>query len=133
MSINHLIENAKRGQIVQVEELIRSGLKDNQKDAVGNSALHWAAAGGYIEIATLLIRNAQSQVNLKNASGDTPLHKAAWKNQFEMSQFLLSNGADLDAANSEGQTPVALARNKELRNLLSPPIEVNEFDDDDDE
>lgn len=46
----------------------------NMKDAIGSTALHYAAQGGHVDAVTALLK-AKANINAVNNSGDTPLHK----------------------------------------------------------
>ena len=60
-----------------------------------------------IHTASVLIKhgsNVQSSCN----SGNTPLHMACARN-LELSRLLIDNGADINAVNARGQTPIRFA------------------------
>ena len=48
--IKFLIEAAKRGNEDQVEVQLQKGDDVNLRDALGNTALHWAASGGHTDV-----------------------------------------------------------------------------------
>lgn len=50
-------------------------------------------------------------VNMSDCFGDTPLHFAVKNTNPLVASLLLSLGADIDAVNTSGQTPLALAQN----------------------
>jgi hypothetical protein len=58
--------------------LLENGANPNQKDAVGNTALHLAACTNNIEVITLLL-TAGTDINSLDNSGRTPLHLAQSK------------------------------------------------------
>jgi ankyrin repeat protein len=58
-------------------------------------------------------------VNLTNKTGDTALHMAATRGLSAVVQFLVDNGASLDAKNTKGQTPLAA--------VLVPPQRIPGF------
>jgi ankyrin repeat protein len=55
----------------------------------GNTALHFAAANGHVEVAKLLLK--QNHILTKNSEGNTPLHWAAERGQAEIVQILTAN------------------------------------------
>lgn len=64
---------------------------------LGNTALHYAAQNGHIELCEVLIRagvtrDARTKVNC------TPLHLAAQEGHLSVVQLLLSSGADVHAS-----------------------------------
>jgi hypothetical protein len=50
--------------------------------------------------------------------GNTPLHLAVIRNNPDIVQLLIRNGADLDAQNPAGNTPLQLAKNPNISKLL---------------
>ncbi len=91
---------ARNGDLGTVEAL----LKDNRQlvfsqDKDGMTPLHYAAAGGYKEVAKSLLVN-KADVNAKNHDGMTPLLEAAAFGYKDIVELLLNNKADV---NSKGQ------------------------------
>lgn len=73
-----------------------------------DSALHWAAAAGNIQIMNALLKSGGSP-NQLNAHRATPLHQAAGWGQLEMCKSLLAAGADPWAVDADGRTPLDIA------------------------
>ncbi len=102
--------------------LLARGAKSDVFDVSGLAPLHHAAALGETEFAALLLTNG-ANVNLAavaptntlwftNAAvptGNTPLHLAVVFARTNMIEFLLSRGADIQATNCFGITPVTTA------------------------
>lgn len=57
--------------------------------------------------AALLDRHAD--INIRDLHGATPLHKAASVGALRLVHFLLGRGADINAFNGNGQSPVDVA------------------------
>jgi ankyrin repeat protein len=73
-----------------VLDMIRRGAQVNQK---GWAALHYAAAGGSVEISTILLDH-HAYIDAESPSGMTPLMIAAREGQEAVVALLLEQGAD---------------------------------------
>jgi ankyrin repeat protein len=140
VSAGEIHQAAQKGNVKKVEaylqenpELLNVG--DLQE---GRTPLHWAALGGSVEVASLLIsRGAQIQARDKDGQtplhvvtteeiarmlikrggdstskdnyGRMPLHYAAYYGRDRMIDFFLASGALLNAADEEGNTPLLWA------------------------
>ncbi len=83
--------------------------------------LHSAAAGGSVEVVTLLL-DAGAPVNAKQHAGFTALQSAAVGNMLDMARVLLDHGADPQLCADDGKDAVAMALSKghdEMVTLLS--------------
>uniref|UniRef100_A0A0B7KHC8 Uncharacterized protein n=1 Tax=Bionectria ochroleuca TaxID=29856 RepID=A0A0B7KHC8_BIOOC len=70
----------------------------------GQTALHWAARLGRVELSKFLIGKG-SDPNQKDKTGDTPIHKAMaglTPNHVETIKILLDGGAEFEKAGSKG-------------------------------
>jgi len=124
---------AKAGHDDDIEELAKTNVNLNATDQLGNSALHYSAAGGHKSCVQALVKSRKVNVNAQNNVGDTPLHKAAFrptKNTVDLINILLAAGADTQIKNKEGQTPQEICRDAEAKSLLVPQGEVPGFDPD---
>jgi ankyrin repeat protein len=100
-----------------LKELLTSGADTNLLDGASRlHALDHVAIHGRPEIAELLIAFG-ADVNAKdNLYGETPLHYAiafcmeACKSNLEVARTLIDGGADVNATNSDGLTPLSYAR-----------------------
>ncbi|XP_030646834.1 protein phosphatase 1 regulatory subunit 12A [Chanos chanos] len=72
------------------------------------TALHVAAAKGYIEVLKVLLQ-CGLDVNSRDCDGWTPLHAAAHWGQEEACTLLAENMCDMGAVNNVGQTPLDVA------------------------
>lgn len=61
-----------------------------------------------------------ASINAKDAQKETPLHKAAAGGEKceEVAQVLLSKGADVNAVNEKGLTPLDIALNKQHAKMV---------------
>jgi cytohesin len=106
-----------KGSNDMVELLIAKGADVNAKDIKGRTPL-WATANeNRLERARLLVSKGADV----NAKGGTALHISARFGYKDYVEFLLANGADVRAIESDGWTPLhhaALGGNKEIVEML---------------
>lgn len=86
----------------------KGGVQENPHPKTGATALHVAAAKGYIKVIHLLIQ-AKANVNIKDFDGWTPLHAAAHWGQDKACKILSENLCDMDIKNNVGQTAFDVA------------------------
>lgn len=109
----------RSGNYDKVENLVlKKGADSNLKDGIfGQSSLHYAASIGDNDIATLLVKSGNANVNLKDNRGMTPLDLAVEKNNLETAKLLLSSGANAGLA-TKGLDRVVSTKNKELLKMF---------------
>lgn len=88
------------------------------RDSKLNSALHYATSKIALLRAVLQKSHAPEFVNTRNREGSTPLHEALLKKDPAVALALLEYGADPFIANDKGETPFAMACEKELAGVL---------------
>lgn len=84
------------------------------------SPLSWAACRGRFMVAKFLLLKG-AQINRKTGpDGDTPLHCAVMDKgpSPEMIKYLVANGADVNATNNKGLTPIKRSVNTKVKELL---------------
>ncbi|XP_076169891.1 myosin binding subunit isoform X4 [Ptiloglossa arizonensis] len=88
----------------------RSGAagKDSIHPKSGATALHVAAAKGYIKVMNILLQ-AKCDVNAQDFDGWTPLHAAAHWGQLQASELLVENFCNMDIKNYADQTAFDIA------------------------
>jgi ankyrin repeat protein len=98
------------GQRRAAERLLASGadLNATSRNALQNTPLHAAVAGGHVDVSMLLIE-AGAGVNVSDAGGHTPFHIAAEGGYVPVVKALLARGADAHAVDSEDRTPLSRA------------------------
>ena len=74
---DRLIDAAKNEDIKNVRELLANGADVDAKDKNGETALHWAACDGRVDVAKILIEKG-ADVDAKDNHGWTALHEAAF-------------------------------------------------------
>jgi hypothetical protein len=87
-------------------KLIAAGTNLHERDDLGSSVLHEAAAYGCLEIMKWLLENSDIDPNLQNSEGETPLHYAALYGHLGIVRLLLKFGADPNIQNHEGKIPL---------------------------
>ena len=89
--------------------------KKGNKDTL----LHWACENGKLEIVEYLFE--ENRIDNANRLGDndeTPLHKAARDGHDDIVKYLIDKKANIEAQNSDCQTPLILALKKQKRGTL---------------
>lgn len=121
---------ARSGSGAEVETIIRAdpALRD-ARNGIGMTPLHLAAMNPDIGALKALLA-AGADVNARDGEGATPLHLAAFKGNsrpspsssagaagsaaragfVEHAKLLLAAGADVNATNANGRTPLSMAR-----------------------
>ena len=79
-------------------------------DLDGRPVLHYISERGHIEALKTFLRDNVIDIDKRDSFLNTALHYVAWKNSNnELMAFLLSKGADPNAENHGGETPLHLA------------------------
>jgi len=125
---SEILEAVKKGNIAKVKTLLSKNIKlIDERDKNKWTLLHWAAIGGYKEIAELLISKG-ADVNAQNEFDETPLHWAVGRGpkiiderKKDLVELLISKGADINAKDKFIATPLHYAvrcGNNEIAKLL---------------
>ncbi|XP_056397969.1 protein phosphatase 1 regulatory subunit 12C isoform X8 [Hyla sarda] len=115
------IEAAKREEeevmLQDARQWMNAGkIEDIRHPKTGASALHVAAAKGYVEVMRLLLQ-ANFDPNVRDKDGWTPLHAAAHWGVEDACRLLVENFCDMNALNNVGQRPCDVA-DEEIVSLL---------------
>ncbi len=78
-------------------------------EAVVTVDMFSAATQGNLEMLQMLLSYARGAINRTNEIGDTPLHCGVKGAHLEVVQYLLDNGANVNAINAKGNTPLDCA------------------------
>jgi ankyrin repeat protein len=133
------------GDVAAVTALAAGGADVNERDALGNTALAWAARGGHPvgphrclgeaadraeTVATLLALGADPNLadsrprGFWRASGWTPLFVALHHEQFTLARVLLEHGADPNIRSDQGMSVMEMAAGEGApRELLALMLE----------
>eukprot|EP00744_Colponema_vietnamica_P017813 GILI01025081.1.p1 GENE.GILI01025081.1~~GILI01025081.1.p1 ORF type:complete len:183 (+),score=21.42 GILI01025081.1:244-792(+) len=101
----------KHRKIGAIELLIANGADLELGDATG---LHCCAAASNIEAAMLLIDTGADLDAVSHIGNLTPLHFAAMNEDKPMVNLLVAEGANIEARNVEGNTPLQLSDDSSL-------------------
>lgn len=105
-----LHEASARGNLAMVELLLRLGADPDAKDAGGHTPLYclaneYSASGGGSVVRALVRAGAKVNAN-DGVKHCTALHMAARRGNVEVAEALLDGGADIEARDSLGDTPL---------------------------
>ncbi|XP_055538618.1 protein phosphatase 1 regulatory subunit 12A-like isoform X9 [Wyeomyia smithii] len=104
--------------LIDAKRWLRSDSTDCDKPhpKTGATAVHVAAAKGYIKVLGLLL-DGRGDFDKQDVDGWTPLHAAAYWGQKEAVQMLLNANVDIDIQNYSGQYAIDIAQ-KDIVPLL---------------
>eukprot|EP00727_Mastigamoeba_balamuthi_P007403 m51a1_g3283 hypothetical protein (489) ;mRNA; f:258763-260814 len=99
-----------------------NAMGDEQLRVLGvETPLHSAARAGQLEAALVLLkRDNEALRSTRSPLGQTPLHVAAAAGYAQMVSMLLSYGANADAKDVYGRTPILLAHRADVIAVLAP-------------
>jgi len=92
---------------------------DDFVDRAGCTQLHQAAESGDLKKLIRLIINYPHMVHARDKTQRTALHIASQKGHHQVVEKLLTSGADKDAQDKKGFTPLHLAKNREVSTVLN--------------
>jgi len=106
------------GDTASALRLLKQGADSNAHDALGRTALMYAGITGQTRAVMKTLLNLGANVNARSSDGTTPLIAASIFGDPEAIRLLLSNHADVNARDENGETVLAWAAGR-LRN--APP------------
>lgn len=103
--------------------LLRHKASVSQPDKTGECPIHWAAYGFDLRLFRIYLYShsgpdRDSLLRLTNNNGETLLHYAAAGCRIEVMEYLISQGLDVNATNSNGWTPLMCALTPISRNAV---------------
>ncbi|XP_027332976.1 serine/threonine-protein phosphatase 6 regulatory ankyrin repeat subunit B-like [Abrus precatorius] len=104
-----ILEASRRGDVKQLEWLLRSGGRDKFCDHYGLTALHAAAVKGHKDVV-LMLSEAGLDLECQDEEGHVPLHMAVEGGDIGTVQVFVDKGVNLNATNKRGATPLYMAR-----------------------
>ena len=104
-----LAQAAAYGQTGVIKTLLAAGAEPSMRGSDGHTALFHAAWVGRLGIVNILLQNGANP-NERNKRGSTPLHFCALQREGkELAKKLIDAGADVNAKNIFGYTPLYLS------------------------
>jgi len=85
-----------------LKEIRNEGKHLELKDVNGVTPVHIACLLGFTEVTRYIAAKRKDLINSPDNQGDTPLHWACLGHKHEIIQFLVENGANMDAVTNEG-------------------------------
>ena len=110
-SDEELIQTIQFGTVEQVEILLKQGANPNATDKGFNNALGYAVSGHKLGKTQLLVKRG-ANVNKRDATQDTALNissRSVGEKSQKIRMLLINHGADVNAANCDGWTPLMWA------------------------
>ncbi|KAK7300493.1 hypothetical protein RJT34_11338 [Clitoria ternatea] len=104
-----MLEASRRGDVRQVELLLRRGGGGKYCDKYGLTAVHAAAFKGDKDVVLMLVE-AGLDLECQDQEGHVPLHMAVESGHIGTVQVLVDKGVNLNAMNKKGATPLYMAR-----------------------
>ncbi|KAK6499515.1 hypothetical protein TWF506_004145 [Arthrobotrys conoides] len=112
-----LIEAAKCGHSEIVRVLLSAKVDPNGEVGERRTALHYAAQGGHPEVAKILIDHG-ANIDSPDSTRNNPLHLAAMHGGFDVAKILIEHKADVNAQNRGKSMPLHLTNHPEIITLL---------------
>ena len=122
------INNAGAGNLVAVKKYVNDGGDINAKRNGINTALYAAAYNGKLDVVKYLLDQPGIDINLGEPNRKiTPLHIAVIRGHTEVVESLLRAGADTNARDYAGRTPLELAGdNSIIKDIFEQQFSRNE-------
>ncbi|CAG0903381.1 unnamed protein product [Cyprideis torosa] len=108
-----LLWACQEGHVSVARDLVAHGADVNARDRGGWTPLIEASGRGHVETVEFLVREAKADLEgRENIGGWTALADAAGKGHTHVMEILLAAGAEVDARDSNGRTPLQWACKK---------------------
>ncbi len=138
--LQRFFASAKRGDLDDFKEEMKSQKNINVTDELGNTAVHWAASAGHLDLVRYLVEQCKANVNPKNKIGESPLHKAVWRGHLDVVKYLVekTDAQYINDVTTQGKKPVDLAHHLEVKAYLQSyegtgdELDEEDLEDDDD-
>ena len=128
-----IFQAAGIGNIGRIEELLASGADVNQRNNLGETALHYAALTGHTNAIRMLIE-LRALVNQQDNHGATALHWAAMNGHANAIRMLIQAGCGVNQKDNYGMIPLHYAARyghaDAIRVLIAAGADINQQDHD---
>jgi ankyrin repeat protein len=113
-----IFDAVKKGDLAAAKSLLEKRPQlIRSKDDRDNMLLHYAAAGGFREVAEALLA-AGATIDAPGRSGRTPVLMASMNGHVATVDFLITKGANIFVKDVSGCTPLTVAISSSNRNLV---------------
>ncbi|KAH3685327.1 hypothetical protein WICPIJ_003679 [Wickerhamomyces pijperi] len=112
----HLAVTKSNIDIVNI--LLEKGASARIKDNKGQYPIHRAVTIGSMALTETLAKKGKSPLNAKDVCGWTPLHHALAEGSGDVAVLLVKLGADYQIEDNEGETPIAVAVDDNVRKFF---------------
>ncbi|XP_051738739.1 transient receptor potential cation channel subfamily A member 1b isoform X1 [Ctenopharyngodon idella] len=124
-----VFELAFKGKASAIDHLIQKSPELSFRDENGASPLHYASAGGNVDIIRLIVSTVgPEELNVQDEQGRTPLHWAVEQDQQQSCELLLELGADPNILNSAMMGLLHLAVTKRYNHLVEVLLSCDRTD-----
>ena len=108
-----LINACTAGDLASIKDVLgETGTEDRLErplDGLSRQLIHFAARAGQHALCTWILEQNAQLVDVTDVQGRTPLHHAASGGSMEVAALLVALGAEVDAADKQGLTPLDVA------------------------
>ncbi|XP_059148176.1 putative ankyrin repeat protein RF_0381 [Physella acuta] len=109
--------NSYRQSNIHILDTNFTSVEDYLIQSTGKTALMLALENGREDMAFKLL-SCGASVDVNNDNGYTALHFAVFKSSIEIVRHLIQAGCNVNDQSHDGDTPLMLARNKDILNIL---------------
>nr|CRZ23734.1 BMA-TRP-4 [Brugia malayi] len=109
---------AANGHLKLTQLLLTSKAFVNSKSKTGEAPLHLAAQNGHVKVVSVLVEHHGALLEAITLDNQTALHFAARYGQLTVAQTLLALGANPNARDDKGQTPLHLAAENDYPDVV---------------
>ena len=116
---NEIIVMSEVGDLQGFISAIQNGLNlVTCRGLLGYTALHHACNRGHVAIVSEILKAQLYVINISNDTGESALHLAVYAGNMNITEQLLDHGANVDAKNDYGETPLFYAARRNMPALI---------------
>ena len=125
---NSLHYCAESGNYKLFQYFIDMGININQKTNNGKNCLILAAEKGYADLCKALVTKYSFDIHIVDFSGQSSLHSSAINGDYQLFQYFLSMGSDINQRTNSGKNCLLLAAEAGCIELSKTLVEKYDFD-----